>query len=192
MKKILSIGALCLIAVLAAVIIIFAVVDKNFNPNLQTPDYIQICINKTSNANVESYDKNDEISERKDIYNNVMKLYNDSFNQKIMSGIFQGIVFSDTTIVRQGTSVSSLLSGGTFIAFNYNDTQILKLNGKVYSYNNETNIEYRTLYVEVKNSSAMTDINIYVKKIDSDYSYYRFVVKAEQAELYDYLHKNFA
>ena len=46
MKKILSIVALCLIAVIAGVIIVFAVVDKNYNPNLLAPDYIQICINE--------------------------------------------------------------------------------------------------------------------------------------------------
>ena len=192
MKKILSIVALCLIGVIAGVIIVFAVVDKNYNPNLLAPDYIQICINKTSNSNVESYDKNDSMSERKAVYDKVMKLYNESFSQKIMSGIFQGIVFSNTQIVRQGVSIDTLLTNGTFIAFNYNDTQILKLNGEVYSHKGETNIEYKTLYVEVLNSSAMTDINIYVKKIDSNYSYYRFVVKAEQSELYNYLQQNFA
>jgi len=192
MKKILSIVALCLIAALAAVIIIFAVVDKNYNPNLQAPDYIQICINKSSDENVESYDKNDTISERKDVYNKVMKLYNESFSQKIMSGIFQGIVFNKTEIVRNVvTSIDSILSNGTYIAFNYNDDQILKLNGEVYTYKNETNIKYKTLYVEVKNTTAMTDINIYVKKIDADSSYYRFIVKAEQSELYKYLQDNF-
>jgi len=192
MKKVLSIVALCLIGVIAGVIIVFAVVDKNYNPNLLTPDYIQICINKTNDTNVESYDKNDSISERKAVYDKVMELYNDSFSQKIMSGIFQGIVFSNTQIVRQGVSIDTLLANGTFIGFNYNDTQVLKLNGEIYSYKGETNIEYKTLYVEVLNTSAMTDINIYVKKIDSDYSYYRFVVKAEQSELYNYLHQNFA
>lgn len=192
MKKLLSIIALCLIAVLAGVIIVFAVVDKNYNPNLTAPDYIQICINKTSNSNVESYDKNDSILERKEVYDKVMKLYNESFSQKIMSGIFQGTIFDNTTIIRSNVSISSLLSGGTFVAFNYNEAQTLKLNGEVYSYNGETNIQYKTLYVEVKNSSAMTDINIYVKKIDSNSSIYRFVVKAEQAELYNYLHENFA
>lgn len=189
MKKILSIVALCLIAVLAGVIIIFAVVDKDYNLNLQSPDYIQICINKASNENVESYDKNDAILERKDIYNNVMKLYNESFTQKIMSGIFQGIIFDKTEIVYQYST--NFLSNGTFIAFNYNDEQILKLNGEVYTYKNNTNIKYKTLYVEVKDTNAMTDIYIYVKSMDANNSYYRYVVKAEQSELYNYLHENF-
>lgn len=190
MKKILSICALCLIAILAGVIIIFAVVDKDYNLNLSSPDYIQVCINKASNENVESYDKNDAISERKEVYNNVMKLYNESFKQKIMSGIFQGIIFDKTEIVYQYTS-DSFLTNGTFIAFNYNDEQTLKLNGKVYTYKNKTNIKYKTLWVEVKDTTAMSDIYIYVKSIDADNSYYRYVVKAEQSELYNYLHENF-
>ena len=120
-----------------------------------------------------------------------MKLYNDGFTQKIMSGIFQGIIFDNINIIRQGVSIDNLLSNGTFIAFNYNDDQTLRLNGEVYTYKNETNIKYRTLYVEVKDTTAMSDIYIYVKSIDSDYSYFRYVLKAEQSELYNYLHENF-
>ena len=118
MKKVLSIVALGLIAVLAGVIILFACIDKSYNPNIQEPDYIQIYINKTSGQNAESYFKNDEIADRKAVYDNVMKLYNSSFNQKIMSGIFQGILFDNAEIVRDSSKSLSNLTG-TYIAFNY-------------------------------------------------------------------------
>lgn len=197
MKKVLSIVALCLIAVLAGVIILFACIDKSYNPKIQEPDYIQIYINKTSGQNVESYYKNDEFSDRQAIYDNVMKLYNQSFNQKVMSGIFQGILFDNAKIVRESKSLSTLT--GTYIAFNYSELQTLKLNGKVYTYKNgtttETNIQFKTLWVEVKDVDAMSDINIYVEYYNqnssSETSKYKYVVKAQQSDLYDYIQENF-
>mgnify|MGYP006325883479 CR=1 FL=1 len=197
MKKVLSIIALCLIAVLAGAIILFACIDKSYNPKIQEPDYIKIYINKTSGQNVESYYKNDEFSDRKAVYDNVMKLYNESFNQKIMSGIFQGILFEDAKIVKESKSLSTLT--GTYIAFNYNELQTLKLNGEVYTYKNgtttETNIKFNTLYVEVKDTTAMSDINIYVEYYNqsssSETSRYKYVVKAEQSDLYKYIQENF-
>lgn len=197
MKKVLSIVALCLIAVLAGTIIIFACIDKSFNPNVTEPDYIQIYINKTSGQNAESYYKNDEFEDRKAVYDNVMKLYNASFNQKIMSGIFQGILFDNAEIVRETKSLTNLT--GTYIAFNYEELQTLKLNGKVYTYKSgsttETNIQYKTLWVEVKDTTAMSDINIYVEHYtesnSNETSRFKFVVKAEQSNLFDYIQENF-
>ncbi|MBE5746427.1 MAG: hypothetical protein E7359_03985 [Clostridiales bacterium] len=197
MKKVLSIVALSLIAVLAGVIILFACIDKSYNPNITEPDYIQIYINKTSGQNTESYYKNDGIEDRKAVYDEVLKLYNKSFNQKIMSGIFQGILFNDAKIVRETKTLSTLT--GTYIAFNYEDLQTLKLNGKTYTYKNgsttETNIQFKTLWVEVKDSDAMTDINIYVEYYNqnstSETSRYKYVVKAMQSGLYNYIQENF-
>lgn len=192
MKKILSIVALCLIAVLAGTIIVFAFIDKNYNINLKDPDYIQVFINN-SETNPQSYYKNDDNEERKEIYDKVIELYNGSFIQKMMSGIFQGIIFDGAEIVYENKSLSSVLSSGTFVAFNYLNDQTLSLNGKVYSYKNDTNIKYNTLYVEVKDTTAMTDINIYVERIDSNTSTkYKYVVKAQQSELYNYLQETFA
>lgn len=195
MKKILSIVALCLIALLAGTIILFAFINKSYNPNLSNPDYIEVYVNYSGSNNVESYYKNDEFSDRQAIYNKVMELYNNSFNQNIMSGIFQGTIFSKTNITRPGTSKDSALSGGIFIAFNYNDEQTLKLNGENYVYTSgsytEKDIKYKTLYVEVKNSDAMTDIKIYVQPTNTTTLRYCYNVKASQSALYNYIQENF-
>lgn len=191
MKKVLSIIALCLIAVLAGTIIVFSCVDKSYNLNLTKPDYIEISINN-SNAKESYYSNGDE--EHKAVYVKVMKLYDESYKQKIMSGIFSGTIFSKPVIVRNGQSISNILSNGTFIVFNYADEQTLKLNGKDYTYtysggSTDSNIKYKTLYVEVKDTDSVTTFNIYVKNISSDYSYYRYSVQGKQADLYDYLQK---
>lgn len=197
MKKLLSIIALCLIAIIAGTIVIFAVVDKDYNLNLTKPDYIEIKINNNSNA--QSYYADDEFADRQAVYNEVMKLYNESFKQKIMSAIFGGTISSKPTIQKQYST--SFLSSGTFIIFNYEDEQELMLNGKSYEHKkadgtiSEKNIKYKTLYVEVKDSTAMTDFNIYVKyenSSNSTASYYRYTVKAQQSKLYQYLQENFA
>ena len=195
MKKILSIVALCLIALLAGTIILFTFINKSYNPNLSSPDYIEVYVNYSGSNNVESYYKNDEFSDRQEVYNKVMELYNNSFNQNIMSGVFQGTIFSKTTITRPGTSKDNALSGGVFIAFNYNDEQTLKLNGTDYVYTSgsytEKDIKYRTLYVEVKNSDAMTDIKIYVQPTNTTTLRYCYNVKASQSALYNYIQENF-
>ena len=197
MKKLLSIVALCLIAILAGTIIVFSCVDKDNNINLKNPDYIEILVNKQSGVPSESYYKDDAIAERKEIYDDIIKLYNASFKQKIMSGIFQGILFDKVEVVRNRQSLTSILSNGTFIAFNYYDDQSLSLKNKNYVYKNVTtsaeSIPYKTIYVEVKNTDAMTDINIYIKNKESENdSTYRIVVKTKQASLYNYIQENFA
>ena len=101
MKKVLSIVALCLIAILAGTIIVFSCVDRNYNIKLADPDFIQIQINSTENG--ESYFKTDSDSERQEKYNKVMELYNKSFKQKIMSGIFQGLISNSAKIERNVT-----------------------------------------------------------------------------------------
>lgn len=194
MKKVLSIISLCLIGILATTIIIFSTVNTNYNLNLTNPNYIEISINNSSA--MESYDSNGD-AEHKAVYDKVMSLYNDSFKQKIMSGIFSGVLFNKPTIVYNISSINTLLNSGTYIIFNYNEEQTLKLNGEIYTYTSSsgsktTDIKYNKLYVEVKNTSSITTFNIYVKNINNDYSYYRYSVQAKQGELYKYIQDNFA
>ena len=187
MKKVLSIIALCLIAVLAGTIIVFSCVNKNYNLNLTNPDYIEISVN---NSGVKESYYHDGDDEHKAVYDKVMKLYNDSYKQKIMSGIFSGVIFNKPTIVRNENTknVDTLLSSGTFVIFNYKEEQTLMLNGKKYTdKSNENGIKYKTLYVEVKDTNSITTFSIYVKNTSNNYCYYRFSAQAKQADLYKYV-----
>ncbi len=190
MKKVLSIIALCLIAVLAGTIIVFSCVDKNYNLNLTKPDYIQISVSGTTG---ESYYADGD-SEHKAVYDKVMSLYNDSYKQKIMSGIFSGVIFNKPVIANAGTTVTTVLNKGTFIIFNYNEEQTLMLNGKKYTdKTNPSGVKYKTLYVEVKDTTSITSFSIYVKDVSSTgYLRYNYSVQAKQANLYDYIQENFA
>lgn len=193
MKKILSIVALCLIAILAGTIIVFSCVDKSYNLNLTNPDYILVSVD--NQADKISYEKND--SEYKEVYNKILNLYNESFKQKIMSGIFSGTIFSKTKLEYNNSvqPISNLLSSGTYIVFGYDTKNVLKLNGKNYTYKYPSgstgpSTEYQKLYIEVKNSETITTFNIYAEAISSDtvkYSYYHYEVKAKQCDLYEYL-----
>lgn len=194
MKKVLSIVALCLIGILAGTIIVFSCVNRDYNIKLEAPDFIQVQIDSSSNTEI--YSKDDVDADRKARYEKVMDLYNNSFKQKIMSGIFQGVLSTKAEIKREYKSISSILSSGTFVVFNYNDYQTLKLNGKNYEYKSgtvtEKNIQYKKIIVEVKDTNAISDIKIYVESKDnSDYSNYHYIVKAKQSDLYKYLQENF-
>lgn len=197
MRKILSYVALGFIVVLAGVIVALTFISKDYNINLNNPDRMKVYINNSA-SNI-SFIKNDADSEENaKIYSELLKKYNASYKQKIMSGLFQGILGDNAEIVKiSGTSKTTALSGGTYLCFEYNEVQTLKLNGKVYQYerndgNLEDPVEYKNVYIEVKDSSNMTNINIYVQELDSqgnsqDYFYYKFVVRASQADLYDYI-----
>lgn len=190
MKKVLSIIALCLIGILAGTIIVFSCINKDFNLNLSNPDFIEIYVGTTDAS--QSYDKNGD-SEHKAVYDKVLSLYNQSYKQKLMSSLFNGTLSEKTTISREYKyNLSSMTSSGTWIVFNYEEEQTLKLNGKEYKDDYTTNKTYNKVYIEVKDSDTMTTFTIYVKNKDADSSYYRYSVRARQADLYKYLNENFA
>lgn len=191
MKKVLSIVALCLIAVLAGTIIVFSCINKDFNLNLNNPDFINIYINSSTKTG-ESYSL-DTDNEHKEVYNKIMSLYNESFKQKMMSALFNGTLNEKTKITKEYRSLSSITSSGIWLEFNYNSSaQTIKLNGKEYSDDSSYSKEYDRAFVEVKDSSTATTFEIYLVKTESDYSYYHYTVRATQANLYDYLNTNFA
>lgn len=190
MKKTLSYVALGLIFVLAIVIIAFTFVEKNFNINLENPYSISIRNNGTES---ESYFFDSDVSENKEIYNKLLNEYNNSYKQKIMSSLFQGILASNARIERVNSSMSTIDSG-TYLHFVYNDAQTLKLNGKVYTYHFpspstsiDTNIPYSEAYVQVLDSNSMSQINVYVSKVGTSNLTYKYVVYANQGNLFDYI-----
>lgn len=189
MKKTLSYIALGLIFVLAIVIVAFTFVEKNFNINLENPYSISIRVNGTES---ESYFSDSEISGNKEIYNKILKSYNNSFKQKIMSSLFQGLIASNARIERVNSGMS-VVNSGTYLHFVYNDVQTLKLNGKVYTYHyanstaTDTNIQYNDIYVQVLDSNGMSQINVYVSKVGTSNLTYKYVVYANQSALYDYI-----
>lgn len=189
MKKTLSYVALGLIFVLAVVIIAFTFVEKNFNINLENPYSVSIRNNGTES---ESYFFDSDVSENKEIYNKLLNEYNNSYKQKIMSSLFQGILASNARIERVNSSMSTIDSG-TYLHFVYNDAQTLKLNGKVYTYHyanstaTDTNIQYKDVYVQVLDSNSMSQINVYVSKVETSNLTYKYVVYANQGNLFDYI-----
>lgn len=194
MKKALSIVALCLIGILAGVIIAFSCINKDFNLKLTNPDFVEIYVNTTTTS--QSYGKNGD-SEHKAVYDKVMNLYNQSFKQKLMSSLFNGTLSEKATITREyKNNIAQITNSGVWVVFNYENEQVLMLNGKEFAYTengyNDTHITYNRLYVEVKDSSTMTTFNIYVRKSGSESSYYRYTARAKQADLYKYLKENFA
>lgn len=189
MKKTLSYVALGLIFVLAVVIIAFTFIEKNFNINLENPYSISIRSNGTES---ESYFSDSSVSENKEVYNKLLNEYNNSYKQKIMSSLFQGILASNARIERVNSSMSTIDSG-TYLHFVYNDVQTLKLNGKVYTYHyanstaTDTNIQYKDVYVQVLDSNSMSQINVYVSKVGTSNLTYKYVVYANQGSLYNYI-----
>ncbi len=189
MKKVLSIVALCLIGILAGTIIVLSCVNKDFNLNLQNPDFVEVWINSSTDR--KTFEKDDSYAENKEIYNEIMNLYNESFKQKLMSSLFNGTIGEKAVIKNWGynKSTTSVTNSGTWLVFGYNDTQTLKVNGKDYTDNTSNSKNYKKLYIQVKNSDNMTTFDIYVQKDGTTNSYYYYTARAKQANLYKYLNE---
>lgn len=189
MKKVLSIIALCLIGILAGTIIVLSCVNKDFNLNLNNPDFVEVWIDSTTSR--KTFEKDDAYAENKEIYNQIMNLYNESFKQKLMSSLFNGTIGEKAVVKNWGynKSTTSITSSGTWLVFGYNDAQTIKVNGKDYTDNTSNTKNYKKLFIQVKDSENMTTFDIYVQKEDSSNSYYYYTARAKQASLFEYLNE---
>ena len=185
-KKIFSIALIVLCAVIVIGVTLGSYVTKSFNPGLNDPTYIVIHSSSNSSVNNSTYGQNSEE------YKKLLSLYKDSFETTVFGALFQGNAFEGVTEKEGHVNLSSLT--GTYLEFNYSDSQVIKINGKTLKEAGITpmvsNTNYRSAVIEVINSESFTQINVYFKYSDSginNYSYIRFLTFAKQASLYEYI-----
>lgn len=183
--KILSIVLVALMSIIAIVTITFAVVKKDYNINLTEPAAIKF---HTSN---QAYDQSKH-TKGDAIYNNIIKLYNQSFQITMLDALFKGKLGQNVTIEEGYQYFSSLT--GTFIEFIYNaeDVQTIKLNGSKYTPTNSgINTQFVSVMIQVNADNEFGEINAYVRNggTNTNYAYsrIRFKTYANQSALYEYI-----
>ena len=172
---------ICVVIILACVICC-SFIPKNYNINLPEPSYIYV---KTANLNSEEL-----ISKSDERYNEIMELYNNSFNTSFLTALFQGKAFKGVEFERleSSKSVSSIKSNNeTYLHFYYDSPQTIE---------HETAHAIKTytdIYIEVHNSTSMTLVNAYIKynsNTSSSLCYYKYSTYAIQANLFEHLNEN--
>ena len=187
-QRVLSIALIVICVALVVGVTLCSFLPKSFNPGLNEPSYIRLFSSSNSNINNVTYNSDS------DEYTQIMSLYNESFETTIFGALFQGKASEGVSFKEGYQSLSSL--SGTYIEFNYNEVQTIKLNGKTLKEagidTQFSNQNYRSVVIEVVDSDSFAQINVYFRYNDSGsttYSYLRFLTFAKQSALYDYLQK---
>lgn len=182
-KKIVGMSLLLALVAVIITIAVLSFVPQNYNFNFNAPDSIEI---HTSNSN----STQNKIFVQKDskVYNEIMKLYNESFSSKILTSMLQGKLNKKIEVTEGYKSISSL--SGPYMVFCYSTSQKMTLNGKEYQPDIISDNNYIEVVIEVNNSLNLTEINAYFKYRDTglnNYSYVHFSTLAAQSNLYNYI-----
>lgn len=185
MKKKIIIGvSLGLVVALIATIITLAVVQKSYKPEIdlspKTVTVVEVSTGDefTSGVAFANKEKHEEIVE----------LFDESFKQNILGGIFAGNLSNQIEI----DLVSNLpsFSEGYKITFEYKADMVLKLNGEKYVYgtNTEKEILFQTIILNVTETEGYQQLSMYAKEVVSNKTYYYEITTiANTQNLYDYL-----
>lgn len=191
MKKIIAIISGCLVAVLLAVTITLACV-KFTAVGVVNEGAISIRLYKgKTTETVEIFDDRDE-------YDRIMEFYKDSLQENTLASLFQGATGFDYSVKHEEVTLSNITGNteGTYVlAFVYNEAKTLTINGEKYVNENantekgeSTDVTYRELYVEVKNTANFTEYKVYVVgTANASKSNFTVSLIAHQSELYSFL-----
>ena len=191
MKKIIAIISSCLVAVLLAVTITLACV-KFTAVTVVSDVAMSVRVYKDSSTEtMELYKSRDEFAE-------ITNLYNESLKENTLASLFQGATGFDYKVNNEEVTLSKVTKNdeGTYVlCFIYDEVKTLTINGEKYVNENantdkgeSTDVTYKALYVEVKNSANFTEYNVYLADNGSStYSYFNVSLIAQQADLYAYI-----
>ena len=186
-KKIFSIALIVVCAIIVVGVTLGSFLPKSFNPGLNDPTYIVLHSSTNSSAEGLAFEKAKDKQ-----YEEILSLYKQSFETTFFGALFQGKAF-DGVVEQEGYKSLNSLSG-TYLEFNYSESQVIRINGKTLEEAGITpmvsDTNYRSVIIEVVNSESLAQINVYFKynaSGTSNYSYIRFLTFAKQTSLYEYI-----
>lgn len=187
MKKVFSIIGIVLVGIIAVTAMVSVFLTKDYNFNLQAPTSIKIWKQNTNGQ--------DNVEIGTDEYNEILKLFNSGFKVTVLDAFFQGKLAGKVTVTENSyeslTSSSLLQTNKIFIEFKYSEDQTTNIYGQdiTLSPNEET---YRSIVIEVLNSTALTQFSAYIRYGDNqDYGYVNYMTYAKHSDLYQYINDNF-
>lgn len=187
MKKILTIIALSIIAVLATTTIVLACVKYNFTV-IKLDDVAAVTIYNGTNSELFDGDL-----AKKEQMNKVVDLYKKGSKQNLLNAIFQGNVGYKNTVSRTySNELSSKVgqSGTVAIELAFNQARNLILDGKEYKYEDKTTISYRYATILLTNTNGVEEYTIYLYSAKSgslSSYYYKVTGLGSFTQLYNYV-----
>ena len=182
-KKFVGITLLLALVAVIVTVAVLAFVPKDYNFGFNDPVTIEMHTADSSSPNNKRLLQKDS-----EEYNEIMKLYKESFGSKVLTSLLQGKLNRQVEVTEGYKSISSLT--GPYLVFCYESSQKLVLNGKEYKAEIVSDSNFIEVVVEVKNTTNLTEINAYFKYRDTglnNYSYVRFSTLAAQSNLYNYI-----
>lgn len=191
-KLIISISLLSVLGILIITTIVLACLKKDYNVNVNDPYQIRIYSTENSNFYEYTFDKEDQE------YKDIMKLYNESSVENYLTLFLAGKLNKESYIDNlnsQTSVISNVINKNPdhyYVEFVYGELNNLMLNDEpFYKAGTDDVVRYNKLLLEVKNTSSVEEVKIYVENYsqysttNSISSSYQFVTYANQGELYD-------
>lgn len=190
MKKLLTIIALSLVAVIGATIITLAFVKTNYGqvPTSNIDEVIVTYNSKSGTFDEENYEE---------IYSNLLSKFDAGVKETMLSSLFQGAYSANAKAEITKASWTESSVGSTYVKFNYNESNLptITLNGEEYVDETLTTtdktVEYSAVYVTVVNSSALTTVTAYfvhtLNNTSTNSGNYKITFVAHLDGLYDYI-----
>lgn len=173
MKKKIGLGiVLGLVALLSAMVVIMVIIPVNYKPAISAPNRIAV-INVDSEQHLCTPDEN------KEIYDETLNLFEQSFSRSFLSALFAGQLGGSPEKIPQTDVLPSFT--GYRITFKYNESQTLIVNGK------SSEHLFDRAILEVKKTDSYRQITIYFQQVTNSKYYYYLTTFANQSALYDYL-----
>lgn len=190
LKKVLSIIIVSLVLALTITTIVLAVVPKKLYDPLNK-DILTMSVWRDNVSN--TYVKGDMGSDESNkVIEDVLALHEKSLQDNVLSTIFQGTGSYKPQVKRYGYSdVKSIAKKDSVVslAFSYDKTQTLKINGEEYvdthSTSNST-VTYTRAVMILTNSDSFVETTLYL--CDDDFeSAYQVIFLSHQSGLWDYI-----
>lgn len=191
MKKIIAIISGCLVAVLLAVTITLACV-KFTALTVVNDDAMSIRVYK------DNIEVTMEVKSSSTEYAKLNELYKASLKENTLASLFQGATGFEHEVKNEEVTLSTITKNeqGTYVlSFIYNEVKTLTINGEKYVNENadtdkgeSTDVTYKALFVEVKNSAHFTEYKVYfADNGNSTYSRFNISLIGQQSDLYAYI-----
>lgn len=196
MKKVISIIAIALVALLVGATVALACIKTSSTDvvdrlvNYDDINYVQVY---KDGAYYQSFTKSDD--EGKKNINTIIDLHKKSLKENMLSALFQGALGFDATMETLDASVTrdTIVKDKNCIAFVFAEKQTLVWEGKTVQKSNN-DVQFVELIMEVTDNENYSEVNVYVlnlakNAVTSNSSLYKLTTIAHQDKLNDFITK---
>lgn len=185
MKKALTIVALSLVGILVITTIVLGFVTTSFE-QVTISDAISVTVHKGTSTQIYYKDTDS------DDYNKFVEMYNKQSKQSILKSLFTGAFSEKAEVINETTNnFSSKLTSGYWLIYNFDNEQILKIDGKEYvdkTQTTTTQVTYKKLAIYVVDTEDMDLVTMYIFDSKSSTSATHTIkVYADLSETYNYI-----